>query len=428
MTQHLWSVFVSATPRPRGGRYDDWNVSVRATLCAVFVMAILAPIQALVNAADATPPAAADDILAFLVQGYAENRDKFRQLECHYRVTQGNSTSVEDAIAGKLTNNRTMSGLWVVLGDWQRHELACDPRIEQPPKYDPARDPQRTLVTAGGCDSVKVMTDGGLGLSYSRGLQAASVAPSRGQRPPIYFNPISMSVMGNNEEWGPSAPLRPIAGGTMIRRYVGKVLSEGRELETVIVGREDEAQVVSGRHWLLDPQRGYLPVEMRYDSIEEPNGRAIVTDVRQLENRGYFPFRSVYISRAYANAIRSIVIIDVEKLELGPPPESAFTVSLPPGTMITNPDTNRGSFTLDGATDVNVMQLGELHARTETARTKEPPAENRDSKNPPQEIPAREHQPAVRTSQRGWALLAASVVAVLFLALLFVFHRRSESK
>ena len=418
--------------RSVGGQFRGRKVMLSATHVAVFVMTLVAPIQALVNAADATSPAASDDVLAFLVQGYSENRDKFRQLECHYRVTKGNVTSVEDALAGKLTNSRSMSGIWVVLGDWQHHELACDPRTEQPPKYDPARDPQRTLITSGGCDSIKVLTDGALGLSYSRGLEAASVAPSRGQRPPIFYTPISMSVMGDNEEWSPNAPLRPIAIGTMIRRYGGKVSSDGRELEAVIVGLEIEPQVVSGRHWLLDPQRGYLPVEMRYHQGDQLDGQTIATDVRQLENGGYFPFRTVNISREYANSIRSVVIVEVEKLVLGPPPESAFTVRLPPGTMITNPDTNRGDYTLDAATDVNVTQLLQLHARTDTSRTKEPPAENRDSKNLPVEIPQREHQPdihpVVRTSQRGWMLLVASVVAVLLLALLFVFHRRSDPK
>ena len=389
----------------------------------VIAIGMMVPRITRADAACKTFPADSADILKVLVERYSENRGKFRQFECHYRVIDGTATSLSDAMAGKLANTQTQFGTWVVRDDWQRHELQCE--RQQRPEYDPSLARNGNLLMSGGsCDSTKVLTDGGLGLRYTWALEMASVAPSVGQRPPIFYTPISMSDMGNNEQWGPDAPLRPVGGGTMTRRYGGKVVSDGRELESVFVGMEKDAQTFTGRHWLLDPQRGHFPVEMRYCSNNQREGLTKVTDLRQLENGGYFPFRSVSTGGPYANDVLSVTIIEVETLVLGTPPDSAFTVSLPPGTMIANPDTNRGSFTFKDANDINITQLQELHARTSPPQATPPVAVEPSRNEPPRQAPKPENnRPEVKANPFSWGLLAAGMVAVLLLAGLYWFNQ-----
>lgn len=380
----------------------------------IMVLSLIMPGSASADC-DTFPPDS-DVLLKFLVEGYSENRDRFRQFECRYRVIQGTATSVADAMSGTLANPMMMSGVWVIRDSWQRYELQCEPALQQRPQYDPSRDRSGTMTASVPCVSMKILTDGEIGLHYNWVLEMASVAPSCGQRPPIYFTPISMAGMGDNEEWGPNAPLRPVTGGTMIRRYGGQVVSEGHELQSVFVGMEKSEQTYSGRHWLLDPHRGYLPVEMRYCSNNLQTGQTVVTEVRKLENGGYFPFRSVNIAGPYANDVRTVIIIEVETLSLSPPPDSAFQISFPPQTMISNPDTNRGSFVLKEATDVDMSLLRVLHDRTKVAEPSPSGAVDRSSGNSPQPETKRENKrPAVKTNLPGWVLLASSAIAGLMM-------------
>jgi len=323
--------------------------------------ALLLLILLISRTVDAQKPAQGttdDERLQFLIAAYDGNRNRFTEFSARFRVVKGSAESDEGAIAGRIDARVRMQGIWCVNGDQVRYELRCeDPRDNAIPKYRPEDRKAGAKSKKGNCDSIRILGDGALGVNYSTGLEAASFSASRGAKPQIFYSPFSMAVMGYNEEYGPTAPLLP----EMSREADSIVGDVGATYDVIRVKRKHSTGDVSVREWWLDPNRGYLPVEMRYYENSALELRAVATRVRKVENAGFVPIRSVTVSMT--GALRSVTEISVDEFVSGPPDSDDMQISLPAGTLLFDPEKRKKRFRLRDAEVVNVADLAEWYQR-----------------------------------------------------------------
>lgn len=338
----------------------SWGDDMRSPLSAALVVCLAWIASALLSTASH-----ADDKMAeFLRQGYLANREAFRQFTCRFRVIDGTAESFSDAIAGTMATTQVRQGLWVVDGRKQRYELVCeDPTTEKLPP-----PPKGGGVVGGGCNTERLLSDGKLGLRYSKGLGAANISPAKGQQPQIHLTPISMGLMGDDESRGPGSATVMGVNGPAYRRFGGIRTVNGVDLSVMSIGEEGIPGNEWSMQWCLDPARGFLPLEVSYYEAPNQRGRlAVITAVRKCSNGAFFPERSVGIIQPDGPWPRGVQVIELVDLDLRTPSDNAFAVEIPKGSKVVYPEDMRAFVRVPDETRIHVSELAEWIERCNSA-------------------------------------------------------------
>lgn len=294
-----------------------------------------------------------DTMLKALREGYLENRESFRSFSCRFRLSTGATPSVEAAIAGRIDDPVVQDGLWIVKGQKVRYELTCrERRREELP--DLKSLPKGQALVSSQCNSQKSIGNGILGLHYSRGLEAANLISLKSRGLQINDTPISMGAMGRDEDISPARAPKGIARPPSAQ-YLGTEVVDGRPLHVILYTEEGQDW---SQKWYLDTDRGCVPIEMRfYSSRDQLSSRCIATEIRKCGNGAYMPARSVSIGYPEGKPPHRVVAIELVELDLRPPDDRLFAISLPAGVAIVNADDLREVIRLKADETLHVDHL-----------------------------------------------------------------------
>lgn len=320
---------------------------MRQALAVILLAATLGlPVRS--SSAQDDPVVAADaERTENLRQAYLKNRDKFRSFKCQFRLMQGTCETLDDALQGKMDVVSPMTGIWCIDGEKQRLELITE-RVGESPIPEIVAEPGRKFGFAAVRfrDTEKSLVDGAVGIHYSPSLGAdigeqikAVSSPKELPLPwPDFVDtPIGIGLMAQNERWSPGADLAYFTRPERVRRLSESADSTaGRPCEVLTVARKWDTATTMHYRWFLDLKRGYAPVEARFVNVGtgEILNQAIVTDIRELANGGYFPFRSVVIERPRAMRPHSVSIFEVSEVSLERPTSDDLSIILPAGAVL----------------------------------------------------------------------------------------------
>lgn len=362
---------------------------------------------------------AENENLVFLQAAYEENRQKFTTFVCRFRVAKVKAESIDALLDGKVTTRVQMRGLWCVNGSEERYSLKCvDPSQNKIPDPNSDPDARGVSVVMGQCDSVDLLGNDRLGLSFSFGLQSASLSPSRGAELPIHDTPISMGFMGDDEKFAPNRTPPPSQLGDTFKSYGGQERKQNKLTEVIVSGVGSPAEVRCADYWHLCPEYDFLPIEVEFRIRGQVSSRAVVTDVRAMDNGGYFPFRSVVFTPRTGEVHGTV--IEVDELELRTPTDEEMTIKLPAGTTLANNDQRKHFYSISKETKFSPANLQEAYDQFEIKYQEKIASK----------IPTRKTTESgdlvPKSNRKFWFLLAGLMACLLAMIKLFVTARNKR--
>ncbi len=303
--------------------------------------------------------------------GYVRNRELFSQLYCEFELIEGFASTIDDAKREKLDKISIRHGIWVTDGKKLRYELDCPCErskidIETALKNASAAElASRLIMASADCDSTKILSDGNIDLTYTNEVNNATVRHTTGTRI-MNLTPWTSGFMGNNETRDIAAVIdRKIAGDTFCRLLP----KQGSESLLVLEnGRDEPKQDRYLKQWSIDPDRGFLPVTIRFSELDgAPCKIAEVVEIKQFANGGYFPMKSVVVRDMDLAPPFKCQVFRVVKLSLDKLEDRDFQVSFARPTTIVNPSDLRSVFKDKEVKTVSLNDLPTLIERCEKA-------------------------------------------------------------
>jgi hypothetical protein len=207
--------------------------------------------------------------------------------------------------------------------------------------------------------------------------------------------------------------------GNFVRSYFGPgpqvvVARERVEVSGILTLQVDLSFEGSNRSFFVDEHRGFIPIEARFygRGNRVPQTSAFVTDIQQCSGDRWFPMRCVAVwtegePSAGNHFVREVV---VTKLDIdNPPGREQFSLNLPAGMAINDPDRAPSQYLLKEAQKATLADLPALYERTLLNK-------------PYVAVP----EPAIR-GFRGWLIGLNVILIAMLLAAYFVMQRRSRT-
>ena len=351
-------------------------------------MRFLTPILAIVMTpllalAELNCPEDQRESLKAIGEGYLGNREAFTYFRCEFTFTEGMAATVEDGLAGKLTDAVVSRGVWVVDGDTFRYELSCPDEILQKafdgPKLALESPENRSSKFYGvklPCDPHGFVTNGKIQLRHGPTIHSANIRSADIPLPGITITPFSVGVMGENDELNPGALLTQGGDGSYAFAWLpASSESDGEaELLTVAFGWGPDEHGPMRRSMQLDPQKGFLPVHCETffkpedDLVAQYGARVSILSyprIRSVSNGRWFPERSIMLEYPDRDQPHRTQIVEVKLLEADQrPAASEFEISIPRGTAVADPSDLRSGFKLQSTRRVGPDDLDDLLAET----------------------------------------------------------------
>jgi hypothetical protein len=308
----------------------------------------------------------------FVIDGYRANREGFDFLTCRFTITKGSATSLEDVLAGRLTNPDTVECVWVVEGAKEKYILDFDIAKfqhafrEAKEQAQKERSKPSTLSFSTPFGATKFIGDESLCLRYSPEGKGANLGVEGDNGLRDYVTPLNFGIMGPQEVLNPSYFLKEALLGNArcsmdnITNHLGATL--------------DAFQFVGNAGWRhafgFDPAQGFALVRASSSSGQRPNETSLtyVTELKQTP-KGWFPMRAVSMIRSETSDGRFafLVTADIKVLELNvtkKPTEGEFRIELPAGTSVIGSKEDMRAFVrLANDEKVGLDQLPDLKKR-----------------------------------------------------------------
>jgi len=297
-----------------------------------------------------------------LAEATASNRVSFEYCTCHFVLRLGTAESLDSAVDGQLENvDAETTGVWVVDRDRLRYELIRPQHVVQQEK-----EQNRLRIVP-----LRVVKDSKRGVYFNEMIHGGTVYHPGHTGRPLEVTPFTMAGA-----MGAAAGLdlvrsvrRSLKDDRIWARYEGKRTIDGVPLEMVRFGVTDDDDQ-SDLVYLLDPARGFLPVQLW---IQRPDGtvhsKAVVTDVRQCTGDRWFPMRCVYFRARTEDAMQgagSVTVFQVTDLNVANrPSDDAFVVTIPKGAALHDGEKLGSQITLDAALKVGLDDAERLYNATQ---------------------------------------------------------------
>jgi hypothetical protein len=251
------------------------------------------------------------------------------------------------------------NGLWFVAPGKVRYELERSDAAEDVRKAVDEKLREKNIDSNGkhaGTGSLSVFVEfppekylgkDGLVLKYSSILGGGGIASPKAPAPPIVLTPWDMAeMMGNTGELNPADLILRAARNPAVTFKLGEPkLVEGRSLTPLVVeGPGDEPKERSQFTFLVDPQQGYLPLQMWHAYEGRIEHQGFITRVRRCSGSRWFPERIVTAQRIETANVDSrdrgryfcreltVTELDVDH----PPQDKDFAIQVPAGAQFHN--------------------------------------------------------------------------------------------
>lgn len=299
------------------------------------------------------------EVLESLAFGFLANRQQFSDFACEFTITQGKVASVEDARALRIDEQYTLEGIWAVSGDTVRYELLCPSMdLEIPRRIESANSGQ---WLSSECGSSRVLFNGQIRLVDDPVMRTANIEPVQGETGRVTKTPFTLGGMGADEEFSPGNGILRALSGEWIVQYQGKKEDSGVSVDVIELGGTPlEPEMVVYR-WLLDSERGFLPIEMHYlEGTNEPSAMTIATEVREAENGGFYIHSGLTISHLDRPPPYRIEVYRIRSLRIGKPSDEELSLRLATGTNVVDVRDMRRSVMRQEARLIQVNDLESL--------------------------------------------------------------------
>jgi hypothetical protein len=354
------------------GFRDPPHLGAFISFTARVVPAVLGVLIGIALVAWSTLAAAADDeqstaVLRAIAEGNLQNRESFEQFVCRFRVSLGTAPTLEHALRGdSISVAATADGVWIVDSPAVCFDLKCDPAlIEQ--AMEKARE---QLPASGGTvagpplPSKGFLDDGRHQLMYSRVLKGGNVFQPDNRTSGISLGPFDMGAMGVNEAGIPGRVILESFSTSKPAVLEGPLGLVPDGLVSVTVRSTSHEADSWKRSFVIDPQRGCLPVEIRYYGEDGGSlvGLAVMTDAKECTRGRWFPMRSIAVlnpsSVGDTRHVREIVVTSLD-VDTSPPPQE-FSIAMEAGSLINDPSVSGSQMAIREPRSINVTELAEL--------------------------------------------------------------------
>lgn len=333
-------------------------------------------------------------------EAYLANRESFPFFHCRFTLSDGVAENLNDAIARGPTRDVTVADcVWIVDGDRVRYERI--PRGPMTPK------------SAGGTSfTVPIspeiyLTAGEFGLYADLVLSGGGLAsPNKRAPKQVTMTPWDLvDATGHGEEYSPGALIQKFHGMTQATFHI-RATEQRLGRRTVPLDVNIGIPLV----FYLDPERGYLPIEMQSFMNGQVFAHTFTTDVRACSNNRWFPERTVIAWPKPGDdgplRVRELRITELEVDE--PPDDDEFALVAPQDLRFHNGVDNTARVKVEAGRRIHVDDLPALVAESEHRIL-------------PSDAPL-----SASSSLRRW--LIAANVAILLTLCAIAFYRRHKRR
>ncbi len=308
----------------------------------------------------------ADDIgqAKFAVEGFLANYAAFEFYVCDMTIRSGKSDSVETAISsGPETDIAAGKARLVVDGRLLCYERSTDSSMI----WDPTTNRGSMQLTP-----KALIRNADYIMRGNPVMGSMSIQPSsEGTGSARWSGGVDMTTW-NGGGWLKSGEAGNF-GQFVAPQFIPAVefaVRNGVEILGVKTQQIDLRWKGGALSFFVDKHRGFIPIETRMYSDADgktPGTRLFVTDIRECSGRRWFPMRCVAISMdghevSGQHLVREIVVtrLDVDKR----PSRDAFSLKLPAGYSINDPDRSPSQYKLEEDETVTLANLPAFYERT----------------------------------------------------------------
>jgi hypothetical protein len=355
-----------------------------------------------------------------IANGYLSNREAFPFVTCRFTLSDGYAAGEQEALEKGPTKDVVgRECVWIVNGDKIRYEIGLNSDIEA---SQTLTEHEGGLVATGfRLQPEQLLRNEPYQLGTNRVLGSGAIL-SRGDgvdRKDESRTPWNMAgmVFTSESETNPAwlitrasemAPGNPNVD-LRVEHTVGK---DGSTLQKVMI----EGGYL-GYTYLMDPTRGYLPIEMWHSADGNVERKGFITDVRECSGSRWFPGRCVAVEYGPGGASDEVYVIElcVTALDVdNPPKDEDLAIEVAARTKVWNGVDVRSTVTFDKPERIHADSLRDLY---ETARNT---AVTRRARK------VRAMDESQWSPLRSW-LIGLNVVAVSVLAI-YMFGRRMRRR
>jgi len=288
-------------------------------------------------------------------EAYQKNRESFPHLKCHFVLSCGYSKGIEESLLhGPTRGTVSVNGVWIVDGEKERYELNQD-KAQESQRFGVTQLDQKNVRKIGpdtymimGPTIVpsKFLRHKGVALCINFDSLEGVISSPKVAAPPEVKTPFDMAG-----SFGSTGKLTP---GYIIKNWLGRkkgytfsyegaALVDGRRLVRMevsgVANKESKRPLPLRFTFLLDHERGMLPIQMWTSLGDRVYEKAFTTDVLKCSNGRWFPSRIVRMSFLGPDPdVPSFTWeLKVDQLDVDhTPSDEEFSISLPKSTGIHN--------------------------------------------------------------------------------------------
>ena len=293
-----------------------------------------------------------------IAEGYRANREAFAFFTCQFAARFGEAASQEEAREKGVTRVREAAeGTWIVDEAKCLFEIR---RSEDSQVISAVGDPGGFGV---GLCPTSILDNGAIAVKYDLLLGAGGVLPRevgvlRPEDTPWDCIPYTLSSDGRGHPAGVVENWR--MGGDPVE-FEGERILDGVKLASLVVKFPGGYRM----RMLVDPVRGYLPIQSTISRISADGEETIstvgqITHVRECSHSRWFPERCV-ITWLDAPSTVTVKELRVTGLEVdAQPAENAFRLTIPGGIRLHDGLQLGQQFVIPEETSVRADELGRL--------------------------------------------------------------------
>jgi hypothetical protein len=362
-----------------------WSESPKASKMYVprLTISCLVPVVATVLWAQSSllSPALADAndlaLIRVVAEGCLNNVTGFEAFSCRFAVSDGLAESRDEALQGRIRRSFTYETVWLVNGarEYVHFRGEDDANVLADLRKRAAAGAEGSSY--GKWASTQYLSNGTEQLVAALGTANLFSPDNPPEQGGLLFRPTGTQGIGP----GPrnECPAKWISdhverGGFTLSRSV----VAGRSVFVITVPWNDDEQDPRIAVCSFDPQQGYLPVRYKMRGAREAKERCerLIVAAKECGGGRWFPMQSIELD--FRRTDKKVGVREYRVLEFkdGPPPESAFTATLPAGTLVVDRRDPKTTFLTKGEEKVGLHEIATLIHRGEAAARERAAIEN----------------------------------------------------
>ncbi len=312
-------------------------------------------------------PADKDAAVKVALVGYAANINSFTHYSCRYKITRAVAHSLDEALQGKFTNATEYECRLAVDGDMTVCE-GLTPAHPPNPK-NAIKNPKKPgvgIVPDDGINSDRYLADGQRTINFCPQMKSLGLWVNERSNRRIGDTPLEVLGAGLRNQHGIDVMARDTENYVLSSDGLEDL--EGRPVVSLRLTYKKPNQV---QRYSLDPGRGYLPTRRSLYDDNQVRSHTYLRSARECSGQRWFPEHVTEISIPNQPGGR-FGVIEARVLEFDAdhrPDRSAFAISVPAGTQVSDQVDYRNPFYLKQEEKIHVDDLASLFRKMDEAQT-----------------------------------------------------------